>query len=307
MTGRAGLRAALAGVLLALGALGAPAQEPVAPGTASEAASDAAADRLALAAIGRLDFAGGGFCTAVLVAPDRVLTAAHCLFDRRTARRRDAVELTFRPGGGGAPRGIRAAATLQGYVPPLGGLSDSAMLHRDLALLLLDAPLAPQDARPIALHGPVGAGAAVQLASFGIGREESLSRERGCRFLGVGEGLLRTDCAATYGSSGAPVLLRQGGALRLLTIVVAVGQPAEAEAPEDATVAVGPPLPGVLAQLGAQLQAAPAPRPALPKVRRLGQGAGQAAAAPGETRGTNGTGARFVTAPPPRAGTGASD
>ena len=38
-------------------------------------------DLLGFEAVGRLDFATGGFCTGVLVASDLVLTAGHCLRD----------------------------------------------------------------------------------------------------------------------------------------------------------------------------------------------------------------------------------
>ena len=38
-------------------------------------------------AVVRLDLGQGGFCTGALISADVVLTAAHCVFDRATARR----------------------------------------------------------------------------------------------------------------------------------------------------------------------------------------------------------------------------
>ena len=53
-------------------------------------------DLLGWEAIGRLDTAQGGFCTATLIASNQVLTAAHCVYNN--GRLRNPSELRFRAG-----------------------------------------------------------------------------------------------------------------------------------------------------------------------------------------------------------------
>lgn len=51
-------------------------------------------DMLGWEAVGRLDLPSG-FCTGVLISKDQVLTAAHCLFERKTARKIDVKGAVF--------------------------------------------------------------------------------------------------------------------------------------------------------------------------------------------------------------------
>ncbi|MGA9252027.1 MAG: trypsin-like serine protease, partial [Roseobacter sp.] len=55
-------------------------------------------DALVWQSVGRLDAKGSGFCTATLIAPELVLTAAHCVYDRKSGKLFSPESLTFRAG-----------------------------------------------------------------------------------------------------------------------------------------------------------------------------------------------------------------
>ena len=55
-------------------------------------------DAKAWEAVGRLNIGGTGFCTGALIAPNMVLTAAHCLFDKETGAQIDHAQVEFLAG-----------------------------------------------------------------------------------------------------------------------------------------------------------------------------------------------------------------
>ena len=70
-------------------------------------------------AVGRLNIGGTGFCTGALIAPDMVLTAAHCLFDKASGARIDHSTIEFlagwRNGRASAYRYVRRALVHPDY------------------------------------------------------------------------------------------------------------------------------------------------------------------------------------------------
>lgn len=170
-------------------------------------------------AVGRLNVSGQGYCTATLVAPDVVLTAAHCVVDKRTgvAVRPDRVHFLpgFRAGSYAAHGKASELALLPGY--------DRAKLtvHTDIALVRLTQPL---DARitPIGLAYDMSSSAPLMIMSYGINRSQIPSIEDSCAAEGRRGAILYTDCEGVPGVSGGPIMQMTKQGLRLVAVASAV-------------------------------------------------------------------------------------
>ena len=228
-------------------------------------------DLLGWEAVGRLDTAAGGYCTATLIAPDQVLTAAHCVFSGTTPRR--AEDLTFRAGLRDgvaiAERAIAAIAVAKGYKPEAKLSFES--VARDVALLQLSAPITSAQANPFVLHKGSLRGTRISVTSYGQGRDAAPSRQRDCRVVADQPPILAFDCNVTFGSSGAPVFVLHGERGRIVSIVSGGGTYG------GDRVAFGMALPELVAELKSDLRSLRA-RPPAPQIRRLGVGTDRAAA-----------------------------
>lgn len=181
-------------------------QEDVPPATSLRALTTADAAR-AWGAVGRLD-TGVSFCTATLIAPDLVLTAAHCLFSRDGRRLPDAA-LTFsaslRFGYASALRAIHRSHLPEGYAYPVDG-ADLGSVGQDLALLELDRAIATTSVRPMLIGARVWVDTPVTLVSYGAERDAYPSIEEACRVLSQSGAIQVLSCHVVSGSSGAPVI-----------------------------------------------------------------------------------------------------
>ncbi|WP_101067249.1 trypsin-like serine peptidase [Roseovarius salinarum] len=205
-------------------------------------------------AVGRLDIAGAGYCTGVLIAPDEVLTAAHCVHGDPSGPV-EAGDVTFkaglRDGESIARRGIARVAVHPAHDPSRPASLET--IRHDVALLKLDNAIPAATAAPFALHdGATGAGR-VSVVSYGRGRDAALSWQRDCGIVARGEGVIAFDCDVTFGSSGAPVFVRTRTRARILSLV------SGGVDSEGRPLAYGMELPGAVAALRHALRTTPGP------------------------------------------------
>ncbi|MCX7566543.1 trypsin-like peptidase domain-containing protein [Sulfitobacter sp. F26169L] len=216
-------------------------------------------------AVGRLETGDGGYCTATLIAPDLVLSAAHCIFEK-SGKRRAASELMFRAGF----RNGRVEAerkVLQTVLPEAYQYRGGDWLTRvanDVVLLRLSTPIATHIIDPFIVEPRPMRRGEVSVVSYGRGRDSLPSLQHTCQVLDSYRGAMVMDCNTTFGSSGAPVFRRDGTKTRIASIV---SGSVEIDGTRRTT---GMALPALVTRLKAKMIAEGAPPKA--QLRRIGVG-----------------------------------
>ena len=190
-------------------------------------------------AVGQVNVAGyrtKGRCTGTLVAPDLVLTAAHCVMDPVSRSPAPLSTIHFLAGvNKSAAKGHAKAKCLHfpesyEFIAPErfsprrpGPIPLQAVVSDIVAIVLTDPlrvdPVATADA------GSIGPDTPLTHAAYPADRRFVLSAHRNCRMLHLltGQPLGFTDCDTHPASSGGPIFIEADGALKLAAIMVATG------------------------------------------------------------------------------------
>lgn len=184
-----------------------------------------AADPPPMAAAGRLERDGRIDCSAVLVAPDLVATAGHCVAGKTLAAEGGDATILFLTGAyPGHPSETFAAIRIMQHPLYLTTQAVGArILTADIALLALEDPVPPETARPVGWGEPVAEGDRLLVASYPGGRGDR-ARERACPALVADGSLTRLSCHVVPGESGAPVIRLAEGGPELAAVVVATSR-----------------------------------------------------------------------------------
>jgi V8-like Glu-specific endopeptidase len=206
-------------------------------------------------AVGRLDVGDTGFCTATLIAPAVVLTAAHCLYDKDTGGLVDPSVMEFRAGWRNgravAYRKVKRALVHPDYA--FGGDKKFQRVAFDLAVLELDQPIRLSSVEPFETDLRPMKGDEVGVVSYAQDRSEAPSLQELCHVVERQVSVLVLSCSVDFGSSGAPIFAFRDGVARVVSVVSAKAEY------EGQKVALGTALDVPLAALLNELQTVSSP------------------------------------------------
>lgn len=175
-----------------------------------------------MAGVGSLERDGRTDCSAVLITPELLMTAAHCVSGKKLVAEGGSSTITFRTGYyPGHRTAQREAVRLMPHPLYLAAkIGSNKPMGVDVALIALEKPVPEDVARPLPIGAPLSEGERVLVASYPAGKGER-ARERTCPVRSAEPTLARISCKVVPGESGAPVLRLRASGPEIAAIIIA--------------------------------------------------------------------------------------
>ncbi len=170
-------------------------------------------------AVGKINIKGyrkRQHCTATLIEPNKVVTAAHCLRDNQTGSPFHTDRIHFLAG---VQRGDFLEHATAACVHFLNLESASLSPADDVAMVVLSKELTIAPA-PIAVINSVHRSLNLVHAGYTKDRPHSLAADSTCELKSRQGNLWLTDCDTNFGASGGPVFAKNDNQLTLAAIMV---------------------------------------------------------------------------------------
>lgn len=164
-----------------------------------------------ISGVGRIEYESGSSCSAVLIEPDVIATAAHC------AGGNPATNIVFRPSD---TRGGRLFRVERFILHPLYDRNSARIEWQyrfDIAVAKLVEPVPASRAQPMAMGEDAEIGEKVFIVSW-RGGDDRL-RQRACPIIDGISGLVTLGCEVRGGESGSPVIRKTEDGLEVIAII----------------------------------------------------------------------------------------